>query len=66
MTHQTFQFDNDPIVDGIIWQEILNKPKIVWVINKRIRQHLLFHSDLTRDFLRGSLFIYAPNMLRCA
>lgn len=27
MTHQTFQFDNDPIVDGIIWQEILNKPK---------------------------------------
>ena len=27
MTNQTFQFDNDPIVDGIIWQEILNKPK---------------------------------------
>lgn len=27
MTHQSFQFDNDPVVNGILWQEILNKPK---------------------------------------
>ncbi|MCQ9277929.1 hypothetical protein [Staphylococcus borealis] len=27
MTHQKFQFDNDPVVNGILWQEILNKPK---------------------------------------
>lgn len=27
ITHQKFQFDNDPVVNGILWQEILNKPK---------------------------------------
>ncbi|WP_285489744.1 hypothetical protein [Staphylococcus haemolyticus] len=27
MTHQSFQFDNDSVVNGILWQEILNKPK---------------------------------------
>ena len=27
MTHQTFQLDVEPIVDGIILKEILNKPK---------------------------------------
>ena len=27
MTYQSFQFDNDPVVNGILWQEILNKPK---------------------------------------
>ena len=25
MTYQSFQFDNDPVVNGILWQEILNK-----------------------------------------
>ncbi|UDI78156.1 hypothetical protein HYI43_06245 [Staphylococcus taiwanensis] len=27
MTHQRFQFDNDPIINGLMWQEVLNKPK---------------------------------------
>lgn len=27
MTHQSLQFDKDPIVNGLIWQEILEKPK---------------------------------------
>ena len=27
MTHQALQFDNNPVVNGLIWQEILNKPK---------------------------------------
>lgn len=27
MTHSAFQFDNDEVVNGLIWSEILNKPK---------------------------------------
>ena len=27
MTHQALQFDNNPVVNGLIWQEIFNKPK---------------------------------------
>ncbi|MCJ1662015.1 hypothetical protein MT341_06270 [Staphylococcus sp. NRL 18/288] len=27
MTHQSLQFDKDPIINGLIWQEVLEKPK---------------------------------------
>ncbi|MBI5972612.1 hypothetical protein [Staphylococcus caledonicus] len=27
MTHEKLQFDSDPVINGVIWQEILNKPK---------------------------------------
>lgn len=27
MSNQTLQFDNDPVINGLIWQEVLNKPK---------------------------------------
>ncbi|PNZ66662.1 hypothetical protein E2556_08885 [Staphylococcus croceilyticus] len=27
MTHQSLQFDKDPIVNGLIWQEVLERPK---------------------------------------
>ena len=27
MTHSTFKYDNDEVINGLIWSEILSKPK---------------------------------------